>query len=105
MSDLTASLIAKALRAAADVLDPSLVAAIPAQAVSVAASPTQATLAELFGSCVVEKIDETQSIVNRIVGNKDKYSEVEKASGVPWFIIALIHSLESDLNFTTHLHN
>src|SRR3977135_1820429 len=105
MSDLTASFIAKALRVAADVLDPSLVATIPTQAGSVAATPTQQSLAELFGSCVIEQIDETQAIANRIVANKDKYAVIEKATGVPWCIVAVIHSLESDLNFTTHLHN
>lgn len=105
MSDLTASLIAKALRAAADVLDPSPAIAITAQAASAAASPTQVTLSEMLGSCVIEKIDETQAVVNRIIASKDKYAAVEKATGVPWFMVAVIHSLESDLDFTTHLHN
>lgn len=42
---------------------------------------------------------------NRIIANKDKYKEVEKATGVPWAFIGCLHYRESDLDFKTHLHN
>ncbi|MGE3915321.1 MAG: MJ1477/TM1410 family putative glycoside hydrolase [Hyphomicrobiaceae bacterium] len=36
---------------------------------------------------------------------KQRYQAVEAATGVPWFVVGIIHSLEADLNFRSHLHN
>lgn len=41
----------------------------------------------------------------RILLNKHRYQTVSLKTGVPWYVIAVIHSLESDCDFTTHLHN
>jgi lysozyme family protein len=62
---------------------------------------------DLFNSCETTpgKIADVQSIVGRILGKKDRYQAVEDKTQVPWFIAAVIHSLEGDLNFSTHLHN
>jgi uncharacterized protein (TIGR02594 family) len=38
-------------------------------------------------------------------GNKAKYDAVSVQTGVPWFVIGLIHSLESSFSFAKHLHN
>jgi len=43
--------------------------------------------------------------VAAIMANKSKYQEVTKITGVPWEFIGIVHSLEGDLNFNTHLHN
>ncbi len=51
------------------------------------------------------KTREVNSIVDRILANRDKYQKAQNQSGVPWSIIAVIHSLEASLNFNTHLHN
>lgn len=34
-----------------------------------------------------------------------RYRAVERATGVPWWAIAILHTLESSQNFGTHLHN
>jgi lysozyme family protein len=41
----------------------------------------------------------------RILANKSRYQEIERATGVPWDVIACIHCMEGDLNFGTHLAN
>lgn len=41
----------------------------------------------------------------RILSYKGRYKIVEKATGVPWFFIGIIHYREADLNFHCHLHN
>jgi lysozyme family protein len=51
------------------------------------------------------RIDDADSIINKIVAQKLKYKTVERATSVPWFVIAIIHSLEASLNFNGHLHN
>jgi lysozyme family protein len=62
---------------------------------------------DLFESCEIsqDKLADVQSIVGRILGKKDRYQKVEDQTRVPWSIVAVIHSLEGDLNFGTHLHN
>jgi lysozyme family protein len=40
-----------------------------------------------------------------IIKNKTQYQAVENATGVPWFVVGLIHQMESGCNFRTHLHN
>ena len=39
----------------------------------------------------------------RIYANRERYKEV--CGNIPWQFIGVIHSLESGLNFNTHLHN
>ena len=41
----------------------------------------------------------------RLYQNKHRYKAIEDAIGVPWAFVAVIHSLESGGNFSTHLHN
>jgi lysozyme family protein len=41
----------------------------------------------------------------RIFSNKNNYHSVESLTGVHWFVVGLIHQMESDLDFGTHLHN
>ena len=36
---------------------------------------------------------------------KPRYDQVANATGVPWYVIGIIHEMEGGLNFTTHLHN
>lgn len=45
------------------------------------------------------------SIVAKITTGKSKYQEVESVTGVPWFFIGVIHSMEANNDFTKHLHN
>lgn len=41
----------------------------------------------------------------RILENKARYQAVEISTGVPWYIIGLIHKMEGNLSFQKHLHN
>jgi len=40
-----------------------------------------------------------------LLKNKGRYETISKATGVPWYVIVVIHRLESNCNFGTHLHN
>lgn len=44
--------------------------------------------------------------VMQIAAGQERYQVVaNRLTNIPWFVIGLIHSLESDLDWTTHLHN
>lgn len=61
----------------------------------------------LFNTCVIrpEAAAEVQKIVERLLLNSQPYRDVGTALGIPWFVIAVIHNMESSLNFNAHLHN
>lgn len=48
-----------------------------------------------------------QRQMGRIAAGQERYQLVANrfANEIPWFVIGLIHSLEADLNWETHLHN
>lgn len=48
---------------------------------------------------------EADTAAKGIAKNKTPYQAVENATGVPWFVVGLIHQMESGRNFKTHLHN
>jgi lysozyme family protein len=62
---------------------------------------------DLFAACKTnpEKVSAVEAIVKKILANRDRYQEVESKTKVPWYIVAVIHSMEGSLNFKTHLHN
>lgn len=43
--------------------------------------------------------------VRKIKSFKRRYQKIEKATNVPWYIVGIIHGMESNYNFKTHLHN
>jgi lysozyme family protein len=54
------------------------------------------------------RADWAQKAANAAKGiftNRDKYRTVESLTGVPWFVVGLIHQMEADLDFHAHLHN
>ena len=61
----------------------------------------------LFDSCVINplRLSDVNGIVARMVPNQSRYQSVGGPLNIPWFFIAVIHSMECNLNFTTHLHN
>lgn len=61
----------------------------------------------LFNSLSVRKEGEVEllRIQTDIEKNKQRYTEVEKKTGVPWQVIAVLHYEEGALDFNTHLHN
>ena len=62
---------------------------------------------ELWDSLVVEKRKAIAvlSSARKIAANRGRYTAVADATGVPWWIIGLIHQMEASLDFSTHLHN
>ena len=61
----------------------------------------------LFDTCIAseDKSTQVESILSKIGENQEKYAAVEEDTGVPWYFIAVIHNMESSLNFNRHLHN
>lgn len=42
---------------------------------------------------------------SRILQQRQRYEVVAQQTGVPWFVVGLIHIMEADGDFETHLHN
>jgi len=61
----------------------------------------------LFNTCSIRmnRAQEIQDILDTIDENATRYQDLGDALGIPWFFIAVIHNMESSLNFTKHLHN
>ncbi len=61
----------------------------------------------LFDGCIVSttKAAQVEFLIKKIIDNKDRYESAGNALGIPWYFIAVIHNMESSLNFNTHLHN
>lgn len=62
---------------------------------------------KLWDSCKIrpEAVAPIKTILEKIQSNRSRYEAVQKATNVPWSFIALIHNMESSLNFNGHLHN
>jgi lysozyme family protein len=62
----------------------------------------------LFLECKVkpDKLADVKRIVTQITANRARYQAATAALGtMPWWFMALVHSLESNLSFNGHLHN
>jgi lysozyme family protein len=51
------------------------------------------------------KGEEVEGILSNIGTTHQRYVSVGNTMGIPWHVIAVIHTMESSLNFNTHLHN
>ena len=62
---------------------------------------------QLFSTCRIhaDRIAEVGGIVERIVGSRARYEAAGRPTDTPWYVIAVIHSLEAGLRFDRHLHN
>jgi lysozyme family protein len=52
-----------------------------------------------------EREIEVRAIARKLLANKSRYQEIEKATGVPWYVVAVLHQRESDADFNTYLGN
>jgi lysozyme family protein len=52
---------------------------------------------------VLSKVDWV--IENKIIPHQSSYQAIQKELGIPWYVVAVIHSRESDFDFGTHLFN
>lgn len=61
----------------------------------------------LYASCALDDGKEqlVREIAGKIHGLKARYEAVEAASGVPWYVVGVIHCAECGLSFDRHLHN
>lgn len=61
----------------------------------------------LFDTCVIEssKLGIVERIIDRMQSNQSIYMNMQDQLGVPWYVVGAIHQMESNMNFTTHLHN
>ncbi len=61
----------------------------------------------LFNTCIIRenRIQQIEEIIVQIETHRNRYCTVGEPLGIPWYVIAVIHNMESALNFTTHLHN
>ena len=50
------------------------------------------------------KVNQVDRIVDRIITNKKRYVFVDNKTDVPWYIIAVLHNMESSGSFKHHLH-
>jgi lysozyme family protein len=62
---------------------------------------------ELFQTAEINpnRFDAVDAIVDRIVGGKSVYENVARNVGAPWYLVAAIHNMESNLSMARHLHN
>jgi len=62
---------------------------------------------KLWDSCEIkpDKLSTTQNIVAKISSDRLRYEVLQQKINVPWYFVAVIHNMESSLNFTKHLHN
>jgi len=61
----------------------------------------------LWASMVLrpERKTEVTATARRIVANRARYEAVSATTGAPWYVIGILHAMESGLSFKTHLHN
>jgi len=52
-----------------------------------------------------QKLKDVKGVSKTLRSLKPTYDEVSAATGVPWFIVGLIHSLEASFDLKAHLHN
>ncbi len=61
----------------------------------------------LFDTCQIKeaKYIEIDGLLNKIVAGKSRYEAIATSIGVPWYFTGIIHCMECNSKFTTHLHN
>ena len=43
--------------------------------------------------------------VRKILGNRARYERITRSMTMPWYFLAIIHGMEADFRFDSHLHN
>ncbi len=69
--------------------------------------PLRADYLRLFDACRTrdERKPDVRAFVIRLYSRFDRYEEAERATGVPWYVIGLLHGMECEFDFSLHLHN
>lgn len=58
-----------------------------------------------WNNLVITRPTNINAAANKIIAGKDIYKSLQTKTGVPWYMIGVIHYRESNCNFHTHLHN
>lgn len=61
----------------------------------------------LFAACKVrpEWKGQVQWYCTKLMQYRPRYESIQKATGVPWWVVGAIHAMEGSFDFNTHLHN
>jgi lysozyme family protein len=51
-----------------------------------------------------ERVNEATNAANSILKHKSRYEQVQESTGVPWFLVGVLHYREASLSFSKHLH-
>jgi lysozyme family protein len=70
-------------------------------------SGLRAEYQRLFDTCVInsDKYPFVNEAVKNILASKSRYEAVASKTNVPWYFIAVVHTMECNGNFNEHLHN
>jgi lysozyme family protein len=62
---------------------------------------------QLWRTCAIRsgRAATVDALADRLAANKKRYERAGKPSGVPWYVVGVIHLLEAGGDFTKHLHN
>jgi lysozyme family protein len=52
----------------------------------------------------VDKAKDVDATAKKILANRGRYEYISSKSGVPFYVVGVIHAMESGCNFDTHLH-
>jgi lysozyme family protein len=52
-----------------------------------------------------ERVGHVTDMARRVLSGRKRYAQIEFHTGVPWWLIGVIHAMESSCDFTSHLHN
>lgn len=47
----------------------------------------------------------TKRVADRVLKGRDRYDDVARVTGAPWYFIGILHQMEANGDWTRHLHN
>ncbi|HEY9727152.1 MAG TPA: hypothetical protein V6D50_11955, partial [Chroococcales cyanobacterium] len=64
---------------------------------------------QLFANCKIRRnwVERIGQVTQTILTNRDRYDRVAKVVNplMPWYVVGLLHSLETNFDWRSHLHN
>src|SRR4030095_4196726 len=62
---------------------------------------------QLFNTCAIKpaKFAEIDGIADKIIAKQTRYKGIGDPLNIPWYFIGILHALECNLKFESHLHN
>jgi lysozyme family protein len=52
-----------------------------------------------------DRAPEARAMARKILATRPRYDAVSRATGVPWYVIGIMHAMECSMSFSKHLHN